>query len=293
MRLIDRIMEYTEYSEAEEEIKNYIIKHLEDIAGTSIYKVASETYTSPATVVRFCRKLGLDGFKDLKVKLMYELVTFKPQDFERFDLSFIVEEDDAKTILEKVTQFIHNSIDETYLLQDPEELKHYAEMINDAAVVDFYGVVSSNTVAKDAVKKFLTAGKVCTSNESFELQRMTALNSDASHLAIIISYTGETEQMINLANILKANGTPIITVTRTGENTLKKVTPYHINLSPNESTFRSGASASRISSLYIIDVLCNLYVALDYQNNVKKIIRSRIPQRDDIKYYREIVKDKE
>lgn len=160
------------------------------------------------------------------MKLLYELISFNPKDFEKFDLTFIQEDDSPAAIFEKITHFIHNSIDETYLLQDPDELMRYAEMIQKASMVDFYGAMSSNTVAKDAVKKFMTTGKVCTSNESFEMQRMMALNSDSTHLAIMISYTGETEQMINLANILSGNGTPIITITRSGENTLKKL--HHI-----------------------------------------------------------------
>lgn len=63
MKLIEKLQEYTEFSQTETEIKNYILKHIEDIGSVSIYKVASETYTSPATVVRFCRKLGLEALR--------------------------------------------------------------------------------------------------------------------------------------------------------------------------------------------------------------------------------------
>lgn len=288
MKVINRIMEYTGFSDVETVIRDYILKNISKINSMSIHELARETYTSPATIVRFCRRLGLEGYKDLKLQLIYEMVGFEPKDFQRFDLTQIAEGDKPKDVIDKCTTFIHNAIDETYMLQDPEELYKYALMIRDADVVDFYGVGSSNTVAMDAIKKFMASGKASTANESFEMQRFTALNSDKTHLAIMISYTGETEQILNLATILHENGTPIISITGSGMNSLKKVADYHINVSLNESTFRPGASASRIASLYIIDVLCNLFVSIDYQNTVRNIIRSRVPQKGDEQFYRKI-----
>ena len=283
MKLIDRIAEYNGFSDVETTIRDYVLKNINDISNMSIYDLAKETYTSPATIVRFCRRLGLEGFKDFKLKIIYDLVKFEPKDYQHFDLSNIAEGDSPGDVFEKVTTFIHNAIDETYSFQDPEDLYYYAKLIRDAEIVDFYGVGSSNTVAMDAIRKFMACGKAATASESYEMQRFTALNSDKNHLAIIISYTGETEQMLNIAGMLKENGTPTISITRYDSNSLKKITDYHINVSLNESTFRPGASASRIASLYIIDVLCSLYVSLDYQKTVRHIIRSRVPQAGDDK----------
>ena len=56
MKLIDRIAEYNGFSDVETTIRDYVLKNINDISNMSIYDLAKETYTSPATIVRFCRR---------------------------------------------------------------------------------------------------------------------------------------------------------------------------------------------------------------------------------------------
>lgn len=58
-----------DFTHAEVEIAHYILNHGEDVLNLSIKELAKRTYTSPATIVRLCRKLGLEGYNDFKISI--------------------------------------------------------------------------------------------------------------------------------------------------------------------------------------------------------------------------------
>lgn len=62
-----------DFTHAEVEIAHYILNHGEDVLNLSSKELAKRTYTSPATIVRLCRKLGLEGYNDFKIKYSAEL----------------------------------------------------------------------------------------------------------------------------------------------------------------------------------------------------------------------------
>ena len=112
-------------------------------------------------------------------------------------------------------------------------------------------------------------------------QRLQALNSNDEHVAIVISYTGETDTPLEIAKILKSNNTPIISITGNSKNRLVKYADCSLFVSNIESTYRTSAAASRTTSLYLIDILYNACVAADYKNAMIGISRSRVPLKTD------------
>ena len=65
-----------DFSSSEKTIAKYILDNGEDILNLSVKELAKQTYTSPATIVRLCRKLGLNGYGDFKIniQLNYSLI---------------------------------------------------------------------------------------------------------------------------------------------------------------------------------------------------------------------------
>lgn len=56
-------------NETEAHIYNYVMQNKEKVLEESIRKLANDIYVSTATIVRFCKKLGCEGFMELKYKL--------------------------------------------------------------------------------------------------------------------------------------------------------------------------------------------------------------------------------
>ena len=52
---------------------DYILEHLRQVPSMSAGELADAPYTSKATVVRLCQKLGLTGYQEFKIRLVEEM----------------------------------------------------------------------------------------------------------------------------------------------------------------------------------------------------------------------------
>lgn len=276
MSILIKLRDHQKLPEAENEIRNYILKHSKEVIHMSIYDLAKKTYTSPASVVRLCKRLDVKGYNQLKIQLSSEVKMFANLHLELLDSTTIHKEDRPETIVDKITNIAVESIEETRLLLDLKEMESAVQCIYDCEVLDLYGVGASNIVALDALYKFMRVGKTVSSYQLYDRQYVQAKNSNAAHTAIIFSYSGETKEMIDIANILRENGVVIISVTSIANSTLSGLSDINIHVSTRETIFRSGAMASRTSSLYIVDMLYALYCSKDYDHASEMIEKTRI-----------------
>ena len=74
-----------ELTQAEEEILDYFIRHPKSASYMSLQELSRQLYTSGATIVRFCQKLGLGGFNDFKYQLRRELQEARQTVFQSDD----------------------------------------------------------------------------------------------------------------------------------------------------------------------------------------------------------------
>lgn len=67
MSLLSRIEYQSGFSELEKKIADYLIEHKEDVIHMNLKELAKATYTSTATISRFCKKVGEKNFNDFRV----------------------------------------------------------------------------------------------------------------------------------------------------------------------------------------------------------------------------------
>ena len=96
-----------DFSHSEKEIAHYILNEGEKVLNLSIKELAKKTYTSPATIVRLCHKLGLEGYGDFKIKYSAEL-QFDLAHTDRIDVNFpFNEEDNDSMVAYKNDKYLH------------------------------------------------------------------------------------------------------------------------------------------------------------------------------------------
>lgn len=276
MSVLINLRDYRNLSAAENQVREYILKYPKKVLEYTVYELAKESFTSPATVVRLCKKIDIKGFARLKVLLAEETKYFQDMKLNLLDTTTIEKNDSPHAIIEKITNIAVKTIEETRVLANEKQFMEVARLLQKAVIIDFYGVGASNPVAIDAQFKFMRIGKNVITYQLYDRQYVQAVNSDASHVGIIISYSGETKEMLKIAGILQKNGTPVVAVTSSGENSLNRIADYNLFVTAKETVFRSGAMASRTAQLYIIDILYALYCSLDYDESIKKIQQTRI-----------------
>lgn len=276
MSVLIKLRDNRNLSAAENQVREYILKYPKKVLEYTVYDLARESYTSPATVVRLCKKIDIRGFARLKVLLAEETKYFQDIQLNLLDTTTIEKNDTPHAIIEKITNISIKTIEETRVLVNEKEFMTVVKLLQKASVIDFYGVGASNMVAMDGQFKFMRIGKTVSTFQLYDRQHVQAVNSDASHVGIIISYSGETKEMIQIAGLLQKNGTPVVAVTSSSENSLNRIADHNLFVTAKETVFRSGAMASRTAQLYIIDILYALYCSLNYDESIQKIQQTRI-----------------
>ena len=280
MSVLIKLRDYRNLSAAENQVREYILKYPKKVLEYTVYDLARESFTSPATVVRLCKKIDVKGFTHLKVLLAEEIKYFQDMKLNLLDSTTIEKDDTPHAVIEKITNIAVKTIEETRVLVNEKEFMKVAHLLEKAVIIDFYGVGASHIVAMDGLFKFMRIGKNVITYQFYDRQYVQAVNSDASHVGIIISYSGETKEMLQIAGILQKNGTPVVAVKSCGENSLNRVADYNLFVTAKETVFRSGAMASRTAQLYIIDILYALYCSLHYDDTIQKIQQTRIDSAD-------------
>ena len=131
---------------------------------------------------------------------------------------------------------------------------------------------SSLLVAKDMRQKFIRVNKKLNVDDDWHMQYLSAKNSDNKSLAIIFSYSGDTEEMIECNKALREAGTKIILITGFLNSYLARNSDIVLQVAPIENIFRMGAFSSRISQLFIVDLIYSLYINRNYEDSLEKII---------------------
>ena len=261
-------------SETERAVADYLLTHTDQAMEMSIHQLAEHSFSSPSTIVRMCRRIGFDGFKEFRRCVTYELAVRKQSKEE--EQKEIQREDSLEDIIEKITYKNIMSLEDTKNLMDGETLGKCVELISQCRAVLLFGIGASLCAARDAYLKFLRLNKPCIVNDDWHSQFLQARNATKDDLGIVISYSGETVEMVECMKAMKDNGTPIIAITRCVDSPVSRLADYKLYTAANESVFRSGAMSSRISQLNIIDILYTAFANSEYDYMLDRLSKTHI-----------------
>jgi DNA-binding MurR/RpiR family transcriptional regulator len=207
MRFEDRVQKF-EYklNDTEDQIIEYIVNNKKDMVNLSIQALATRLYTVPNTVTRLSKKLGFDGFSQLKNSLKEELQA---------------SQDHAQ---DKLYHNIHHTIS----LIDPDKIAMVAKMIQDAERVLFFGVGDSLPFCEMMVKHLKIVGKTT----EYYVHRHEIMH-EISHiktnaLMFFISLSGETQQVLEMAELCKQKGLRNVSLTHFSRNSLQRLADVNL-----------------------------------------------------------------
>ena len=252
-------------SATERSIADYLLSHPEEAMELSIHEMAERTFSSPSTMIRMCHRIGFDGYKEFRRAVTYEMAVRKQS-----------EEEERKDIIEKITYKNIMSLEDAKNLLDADTLRRCVELLRKCRTVLLFGMGASLCAARDAYLKFLRLNKPCMVNDDWHSQFLQARNATRDDLGIVISYSGETVEMVECMKAMRENHTPIIAITRCVSSPVADLADYKLYTTANESTFRSGAMSSRISQLNLIDILYTAFANSEYEYCLEQLSRTHI-----------------
>lgn len=260
--LIERIEQQKNFTEAEIKISNYILNNLSKISLMTIKEVAEASQVSQASVVRFCKMLGIRGFPEFKLELNKEITIRESKDFN------IVRKDrigklSPKEVFINTLELDTMAVNQLINTLDLKSVLKSVDLILNANTIVVYGVGASAIVAQDIVYKFIKLGLNVDFNQDFHFMLSIILNMKKNDIFIAVSTTGETQEIIELSKFAKERGAVVISITSLQKSTLIKYTDIALYTPVLEEYFRVANMATRISQLAVVDVLyMNLYEQL-------------------------------
>lgn len=258
-------------SETEAGIAGYFLEQGTEIQRYSTRGLAEATYTSLATVIRLCKKLGFKGFDDFKEQYISE-IQYLEQQSGTVDANFPFSKDDTfmKTA-NSITQLYVDTAQDTLSLLKHGMLQRATKLLRYSRKIYIFSAGTAINQAESFREKMLKIGKHVSISNNLNYQLYEAECLSSQDVAIIISYSGETEKTLQVARECKAHSVPIIAITSFGENSLSQFAACKLTMSTKENIYRNlGDFSSHLSMCLLLDILYSSYFLLDYEAHYQK-----------------------
>lgn len=253
----------------ENQLAQYILQNKDQIEKLSIQKLSEKTFVSKSGIHRFCKKIGINGFNELKVKLAQDIVEESKVD-NQIDVNFPFDSNDTQEIIaQKLLKLYKASIVDTYNSIDLEVLNKSVKLLHNADVIDIYTHAHNINVAENFQDKMRAIGRMVNCPKSFYDQRCTATASKKNHVAIILSYSGRATFLPSIIEILHKKRIEIIWVGRLGKSVESSYIRHNLYISDRENLRnRISQFSSHIAMQYMLDVIFSCIFKIDYERNI-------------------------
>lgn len=258
--ILQKIMNNRDYFSSKElEVANAIIRDPGLLLSSTIIEYAEHIKTSPATVTRFCKRMNISGFQELKL-----LIARDAKD-EEVNIGSI-ESDESKSMETTdgiISNVMNNAISSIHNLNkflNNDTLESVVSAIKNSRHILICGVGASGVVAKDFHQKLVRIGILSNCDDDFDLAKVQVTSFDSRDLVIAFSYSGMKSEIKSIVSIAKEKGATVIAITRAGSNPIANSANYHIPVAPSEAIFRDGATVSRLQMLIVVDILYQMLI---------------------------------
>ncbi|CAJ1003700.1 MULTISPECIES: MurR/RpiR family transcriptional regulator [Brevibacillus] len=261
-----------ELKPSERKVADFILAHPHEVVKLSVQKLAELSGVSEATIIRLARTLNMKGYQELKLRIAGDLNKQSESD----SYQEIMMEGSVDSIMQAISWNNIQSIKDTLSVLSAEEVERAAEALSRARKIDVYGVGASAVIAEDIKQKFSRINLWCEAYSDFHAQLTSAVNLTERDVAIGISYSGQTEDIIQSLTEAKQQGATIITLTKFGPSPVAELADIRLFTSSVEKSIRSGAMASRIAQLNVIDIVFIAMVSRRHQEVIPLLEKTRL-----------------
>lgn len=237
-------------SRMEQKVIDYILDHPNEVIYLSVAGLAEKAGTSDATVIRTCRKLGLDGYQDLKVSLAQDIVT-PLQDIQEE----IEDGDSIGTVVSKCFFSAAQALQYTQDIQNAADIEKAADILFNARRVFLFAMGNSFPTALDLQNKLMHLDICAIAYENSHTQAVAASMLGAEDVAVAISHSGSSKDVVDAAKIAKSNHAFVISITNNMRSPLYNVADLPLCTASKETQYRVFSLSSRIAQMTLNYVL--------------------------------------
>ena len=244
-------MLYDTFFEQEKKIANYILKHHKEVVNMTIVELSKACGTSVATISRFCKKCGLEGFHHLKIGLAKEIASNDTD----IPVSNTISRDDIDQSLQNILANKIEELKQTISMLDADQLNQVLDAIKNADTVQLVAAGNTIPVALDGAYKLNQIGIKTMAGTILETQLAFALSLKKGDVLIAISNSGESRRVYKMVKEAKRRGVIIVAITNNPNSTIGSDADYCLQTATREKLFLNEFYFSRVSATVVIEIL--------------------------------------
>lgn len=260
-----------DFTETDRSIADYLLEKKADCVGKTTEQIARETYTSKAAIIRFCKKMGFESFRDF-------MRSFERETKELYRMSVLMDENSidenssVSSVLNVIPAIYDTAITSTRMCIDEAVVRRAAKKIVKAPFVEIYGLGVAYNLGN--IFAFLLnsigirAGAFCGIND----HAIESRRDEQDNVDIVLSMSGKNPYIIKTAKAMKDNGYYTFGIMGGADNEIKKYCHDWLRISHGKgdvtlsmTTGVNGATAMK----YLLDVLFVTTMVMNYEKNRK------------------------
>lgn len=238
---------------AEARIGRVLLSDTTAASALTVNELAECAATSNASVVRTARRLGFDGYPQLRLALAAQGGANHhggvPVGAD------IADGDRIGVVLTKLAAFESEQLRATAELVDPVALEKVIDLIRAARRIDVYGIGASGLVAEDLTAKLNRVGLVARAYTEHDAAMVSASLLGPADLAIGVSHSGENLGTVAPLQSARSTGAGTVAITGAARSRLAVHGEHVLVTAGREFGFRSAAMASRAGQLLLVDAI--------------------------------------
>lgn len=257
---------YADMGKAERRVADWLLSHPGEVLPYAIRELATACETSEATIVRFSRRLGFNGYQELKLSLASEAE-------KKIIAPNITADDTCFDVFEKICNDAYLSLERTKKTLSAEGMAAAADAIASASRVVLIGLGSSASVAQDASDKLLRA---CCNSASYgdtHMQTVAVSRLVPGEVLIGISHSGSSKDIVDAMRIAKERGATTISITSKEKSPITRQSDIVLLTDTEEVRHSSLGLSAHLSRLLVLDALC-YRVVYKNEEKVREVLRA-------------------
>jgi len=250
-----------ELSANEKKIADFILDNSALIRDYSSQNLAAAVGVSQSGIIKFSQKLNYRGFTDLKLAIHESVVKSDSSDEIEQKNGF------AKGRTESITELLYNIKNETLLttmeLNDEQRIMSAVKQLEEANRIQIIALGAGSLVAKNFASMLIQIGKSVIAEVDTYIQLSSVMTLGKGDVIFIISFSGQSTKMVQVARLAKKAGVSVISLTNYNANPIRSLADVALFSVNREGDFEFPQIISTASQQHVVDVLFSCMLTRD------------------------------
>ncbi len=216
---------------------------LRQVIYMSITDLAVATGVAEATVLRFCRSLGFNGYQEFRLSLAQGIIEIGH------------EEPEGTGYVGEIAETYIAAMKNCRRTLSATQIEEAIELISKAKSICCFGVGHSYLAALELHNRLMMMGLLTHCERDTHMQNVLISSRGEEDLIVIFSISGSSKDTVEAAELARANGMKIIVITCYEKSPLTRYADLVISASPMDSPMEPGAMSGKVMQLFLVDVL--------------------------------------